>query len=362
MRFGSPGRAHRSPPQQPDASAAEQTPHSPQASSRRRRRDVDSGDEGEAGTPTSARFAQTVATGLGAATHPPLAEDAGVSALTERLQDIVDPQYLPATAKNFKPESFVTALKMNLRQHDLELEHDHSSAGASTQAPQIVVRPAFDHVVFFRSPAEAEADKAWSVPNKALATKMVQRGYKRLNVTHLPADERELPSAVGSGPVRGPPGALESDPYPPPLELRVPRTCPEVDKAASAPTPAAQLVEWFEVKVKMHEHGRTVVYSPMKEWTNAARREAKFDRNQSTPFTVRCKLYLYIRRFLSAQETEPADFRLSWDALRTAAQNSLKKYSAVAANEKQERGEALEEGAVVGDWYSAAVEESKNYV
>ena len=43
------------------------------------------------------------------------------------------------------------------------------------------------------------------------------------------------------------------------------------------------------------ERGHTVVYSPLRLWTPALWRDAKFESNQSTPFAVRCKVYLYIR-------------------------------------------------------------------
>ena len=72
---------------------------------------------------------------------------------------------------------------------------------------------------------------------------MLQRGYVKVMVTHLPADERELPAAVGEL-VRGAQGGLSADAFPPPVELS---TCPlisDINQAASAATPASQIVEW----------------------------------------------------------------------------------------------------------------------
>ena len=69
---------------------------------------------------------------------------------------------------------------------------------------------------------------------------MLQRGYVKVMVTHLPADERELPAAVGEL-VRGAQGGLSADAFPPPVELS---TCPDINQAASAATPESQIVEW----------------------------------------------------------------------------------------------------------------------
>ena len=48
---------------------------------------------------------------------------------------------------------------------------------------------------------------------------MLQRGYVKVMVTHLPADERELPAAVGEL-VRGAQGGLSADAFPPPVTGR----------------------------------------------------------------------------------------------------------------------------------------------
>ena len=139
----------------------------------------------------------------------------------------------------------------------------------------------------------------------------------------------------------------------------MPEVCPVVDTAASTPTPASQIVQWFESKVLMFEHGHKVPYSPMRLWTSAARSDAKFNSNQSTPFATRCKVYLYIRRLLCSEE--PAHVKLTYDALREGAK-SLIKYSAAGARAKVAAGEHVEPEAIVGDWFSAAQEESEKWL
>ena len=277
-------------------------------------------------------------------------------ALKRRFKDIIDPKFLPANAKKFKPEAMMAALRMNLTENNLQLSSDQTSG----TAPVVnVCRPAFDHTVFFRTPPDHDVDKTYLVPTKALSSKMVALGYTKVMVTHLPADERELPPAVAAL-VRGAQGELSSDAFPPPLELKLPTTCPTVDTAASAPTPAAQIVEWFEFKVVMLESGHKVVYSPMRLWSTSARSDAGFQSNQSTPFSTRCKLYLYIRRHLN--DTEPANINLTYDALRQGAKDNLIKYSAKQAREKEAAGEELDPAAIVGDWWSAAQEEADKWL
>ena len=187
---------------------------------------------------------------------------------------------------------------------------------------------------------------------------MAQRGFERLNVIHLPNDDSALPEAVAAQ-TRGPAGSLSDDPEPPPTHLRVPAKLPDIDRAASAPTPAAQVVEQVELKVKMLVNGKREVYSPMRSWTEAARRAAKFEANQSTPLAARCKIYLYVRRVLTG---EPSQVHTTYDALRRTAQNAFTKYSKAEAREMTERGEEIAEGAIIGDWWSAAAEEAAKWV
>ena len=275
-------------------------------------------------------------------------------ALKRRFKDIFDPKFLPADVKKFKPEAMMAALRMNLTENNLQLSSDQ----ASGTAPVVnVCRPAFDHTVFFRTPPDHDVDKTYSVPTKALSSKMVALGYTKVMVTHLPADERELPPAVAAL-VRGAQGELSSDAFPPPLELKLPTTCPTVDTAASAPNPAAQIVEWFEFKVFMLENGHKVVYSPMRMWTGASRKSAAFKENQSTPFATRCKLYVYIRQLCP---DEPATIMLTYDALREGAKKLIK-YSAKQAREKVAAGGEVESAAIVGDYWSAAQAEAEKWV
>lgn len=308
-------------------------------------------------TPTRARFQRTVSNaGFAARVRPALGEDAGLQAMKERFADTFDKKFLPANANQFRPEAMTTALKMNLQENNLLLTSDHTSGN---QPVVIEVRPAFDRTVFFRTPPDHDVDKTYSVHTKPLASKMVQRGYVKIPVIHLPDDERELPPAVGDL-VRGAQGGLSADALPPPVELKVPTVCPDINQAASAPTPAAQIVEWFEFKVIMLESGHKVVYSPMRLWSTSARSAAGFQPNQSTPFSTRCKLYLYIRRHLS--DEEPAEIRLTYDALRQGAKEKLIKYSAKQAREKEAAGAELEPTAIVGDWWSAAQEEANKWL
>ena len=123
-----------------------------------------------------------------------------------------------------------TALRINLQDNNLLLNSDQTSG----MQPIIhVCRPAFDHTAFFRTPPDHNVDKTYSVPTKALASKMVQRGYVKVMVTHLPADERELPAAVGEL-VRGAQGGLSADAFPPPVELS---TCPLISTRRRARRP-----------------------------------------------------------------------------------------------------------------------------
>ena len=183
-----------------------------------RPRDEEDEDAAEYGTPTSSRFQRTAENaGYAAGVRPPLEEDAGLQAMKERFADTFDKKFLPANAKQFRPEAMTTVLRMNLQDNNLLLNSDQTSG----MQPIIhVCRPAFDHTAFFRTPPDHNVDKTYSVPTKALASKMVQLGYVKVMVTHLPADERELPAAVGEL-VRGAQGGLSADAFPPPVELRL---------------------------------------------------------------------------------------------------------------------------------------------
>ena len=91
-----------------------------------------------------------------------------------------------------------------------------------------------------------------------------------------------------------------------------------MSKAKDAPKVAAQICHHFEVKVEMKDETTKNMreYAPMRMWTAEARKDAGFDSKQNSPFSMRCKLYVYIRTHL---EVEPATCSLSLDDLREAA-------------------------------------------
>ena len=75
----------------------------------------------------------------------------------------------------------MAALRMNLTENNLQLSSDQTSGAAPVVN---VCRPAFDHTVFFKTPLDHDVDKTYSVPTKALASKMVALGYVKVMVTH----------------------------------------------------------------------------------------------------------------------------------------------------------------------------------
>lgn len=339
-----------------------QTAFSPRSggtpNARRRARPSDAADDEEEATPTSARYqTSSGASATAGSTLPPLTPNAGIGAMIQRLDVVFDKALLPSNVKKFKHETVLSGLKEHMRSHGLQKEQDQPAGGGPTV---VIQRPAFDHVKFFIAPGDpaSETRLAYSVPSRALATQMVQRGYERLNVIHLPNDDSALPAAVAAQ-TRGPAGSLSDDPEPPPARLLVPTKVPDIDRAANAPTPAAQVVEQVELKVKALVDGTRTVYSPIRLWTQAARKEAKFESNQSTPLAARCKIYLYLRRIVTG---EPSELQQTYDALRTAAERALTKLSKAEARTREERGEALPEGAIVGDWWSAAADEAAKWV
>ena len=254
--------------------------------------------------------------------------------------------------EKFKPETILTGLKKRLRDHGLAKDHD--SSGGSL-APIIIERPAFDKVVFLAKPMDADTDVGaldlYSVPNKALAQIMVRRGYKVVSCTHLPNDETRLPAAVNErtrGPRAGAAGShVENEAHPAPTNLTVPDRVIAIDTSPSAPTPAAQIVEQFEIKVMDQKAGgRIEVYSPMRLWTKKARKAVKFLANQSTPFSARCRIYCHIREQL--RDCEPSEIQDTYDKLRAEAGK--------AASRAQDADGAH------SDWFTRAVAVSASYV
>ena len=308
-------------------------------------------------TPTSARYPAAGDSASSAAAWQPLPQNAGVEALISRFSLVLPDSVVPCDQHRFKSDATVTAFKQHLRDHSMQRERD--AASGSGAGMTIVQRPAFDHVKFFVAPSGISGTErmAWSVPSRALATEMVQRGYEVLSVTHLPNDDRMLPPPVAER-CRGAAGSLSTDGEPPPESLKVPDRVPDIDRSASAPTPAAQVVEQMELKVKLFEHHRRVVYSPIRLWTPDARRDSGFKANQSTPLAARCKIYLYIRRIL---QQEPSTIDLTYDALRSAAEGRLVKLKKNRARAMTESGESVPADAIVGDWWSAAAADAMQY-
>ena len=218
----------------------EEPPHSPlPLAKRRRRRIADSDEEEEAATPTSARYAARACSSAAveAGVYPPLAEDAGLE-VVQRFAEIFQGKALPEpkNVKKVAPESLLAAFRQNLDAHGLKRERD--TVSGSTQII-VVQRPAQDKVVNFRTPDDCPEEKYYSVPNALMASKMTQLGYKKIGITHLPPDVDTLPPAVGeltraaaSRRRAGAPATARVCP------CRAYNRCPDIDKAASAPTAA----------------------------------------------------------------------------------------------------------------------------
>jgi hypothetical protein len=304
-------------------------------------------------TPQSATYAEPNAAAVEAAERhfPPLAVDAGVAALRERFKLAMAEDDLMPQLKKFKPETILTGLKKRLRDHGLAKDRDSSGGGL---APIIVQRPAFDKCVFLANPMEAGADlrslDLYSVPSKALAQVMVRRGYIVVGCMHLPEDETKLPPAVEErtrGPRAGAAGShVEETAYAVPTQLTVPVRVMPIDTSPDAPTPAAQIVEQFEIKVmEQMAGGRVDVYSPMRLWTKTARKAVKFLANQSCPFSARCRIYCHVRQQLS--DREPSEIELPYEKLRAEAQAGKR-----------------EDGADGGksDWFTRAVALAASHV
>ena len=219
-------------------------------------------------TPEVAEYA-TVAESEIASAWPPLDPKAGTKALSDRFLLVMGEESaaMPTNVRNFKPETFRTHANAHLREHGLLREEDGL---AGTVVRPIIQRPPFERMVFLvEPPAEGTTIDAsgvqnlkyYSVPEKALATTMVGRGFKVIGVTHLPADESRLPQSVGAvtrGP-RAPPGA-PCDAAP--AELTLPTKVPRIDQAGTAAKVALQIVEHFELKVKEpRPNGKFEVYA-----------------------------------------------------------------------------------------------------
>ena len=306
----------------------EEPPHSPlPLAKRRRRRIADSDEEEEAATPTSARYAARACSSAAveAGVYPPLAEDAGLE-VVQRFAEIFQGKALPEpkNVKKVAPESLLAAFRQNLDAHGLKRERDTVSGSTQTI---VVQRPAQDKVVNFRTPDDCPEEKYYSVPNALMASKMTQLGYKKIGITHLPPDVDTLPLAVGeltraaaSRRRAGAPATARVCP------CRAYNRCPDIDKAASAPTAAMQLVLWMENKVVMEIGGVRKAFSPIRLWTASLRKAAKFLPDQSTPLAARCKAYLFVRRNMS--EHESATINASYDELRINATKCIKKFKA----------------------------------
>lgn len=346
---------------------------------RRRRRDADDDDD-EAETLLRTPNAQYTLDAAGDVQEQPLLaalpEDAEVGAVMERVKTIFQGKehLLPEDVKCFMHETVRTFLKEHLRTSGLSKERDYS-AGGSLQ-PLFIQRPAFSDTYFLAEWPAPEADpnetswpiKIFSVPNKALASVMVRRGYKLIGVVHLPADESRLPPSIAEiTRERAEAAAAGVEPNAAPLQLKLPTRAMTIARGGDAPTVAAQIVEAFELKlVWLQKNGSTIVYSPMRLWTKKARKDFGFEPNQRQPFTVRCMIYYYIRAILGQ---EPATVALSFDQLRDACKHIKAAKEAAKKRGKRKRGDeessASEDdgdGPLSGDWFTIALRESKKYV
>ena len=94
----------------------------------------------------------------------------------------------------------------------------------------------------------------------------------------------------------------------------------------------------------------------MRLWTKKARRDWQF--KDSTPFSTRCMLYLYIRTEL--KDSEPSQLELSYDALRKGAA-SIKSRKATKRKEPGEAVPAVDD-KLYGEWYDLALAASSSFV
>ena len=355
-----------------------------------------------AGTSMAAASTTSEAGCAGAASshlRPPLATDAGITPMMERLNIVFDEGVLPDDVKKFKPHAMVEAADRNLKDFNLKKDRDQSSG---CPAPVIVWCPLFKDNYFHQDPRRADAEElqslipeptpapregasanelrksvaelqgevgklrsilsrvldprqapkpspAFSVPSAALSSMMTQLGYPELHVDHKPNDGERLPAAIpGVEQTRGTRGSSTHARRCAPLVPTVPVDVVEIDTSPEAPTVASQLTQQFEVMVVGHEGGKEKLYSPMWQWTKKERQKAKFV--GSDAFSRRCKIYLYIRACLAEN---PGEIKLSYDALRKKVDKELLVDHLRVANR--------EAGGKLG-WFELAVAESRRWV
>ena len=264
--------------------------------------------EEEPATPTDARFARDAQIQSEVPeSMAPLGEDAGIGPLLQRF-GLITATFIPERIADFKAENARIAWSQHMEGAGLMIEVD--TGGGANKRPIIQERPPWDRMKFFQGPN----DVVYAVHTKEMASQMATRGYKLVSVVALPNDPQTLPPCVEMV-TRGGRGAGPSEPDPMSLPMPPKPFIPKIGRRASDPPVAAQILGHFEDKVVIkNDGGVETAYRPMKGWDAESRSAAKFSADANTQFSLRCKMYVWLRSYY--QGDDPATCPLSYDDLR----------------------------------------------
>ena len=233
---------------------------------------------------------------------------------------------LPAP-KYFKPQDFIENYKYHMDYNELH-EKEEQPGGGGTQV--IENRPPLDRSVFYMDTRPetlqqgAAAMMVYAVSTTSMAAMLEARGYTRIGGSWL-GPGSQLPVRLEGAGGAGGSGASTSTSTSKPLAKL---TCkyPTIKKGRDAPTPAAQIVEWFEGKVEIDGSP----YSPLYMWTRDARERqweetAKKKQTVSNQLNSLAHMYLYIIQHMRQEGRAASDLELGFDRLRIATRDALKK-------------------------------------
>ena len=208
---------------------------------------------------------------------------------------------MPELLKHLKAEEVRSRIQTHLEAHGL-LKSVEQPDGTTKMV--VEARPAFDRVYFFARLDEVGLEyivkerkiELYTVPSKALATQMTERGYTQVFVNHL-TDDVHLPPSIRTG-GSGSAGRRGKAPK----ERKLPPGGLPSALGGDEETAAAQVVREWEVHVEVDGE----YFSPCYLWSVEARKAANYSAKVNDNFNQRSKVYCYIK-----EECTPPYFELT---------------------------------------------------
>ena len=229
--------------------------------------------------------------------------------------------------KSFKASEFIETYAFHMDANHLQ-EKEERPEGERVQV--IENRPPLDRSAFYmdtrieslRRPASELM--VYAVSTASMARQLEARGYTRIGGCWLGTGSK-LPDRIEEAGGVGSSGASTREEAQPRVKL----TCkyPTCKRGSDAPTPAAQIVEWFEGKVEIDGSLCAPLYKWTKEerdrqWGGASKQERATVANQLNSLA---HMYLYVIQHMKEVGGAASDMEEGFDKLRSATRAALKK-------------------------------------